>query len=110
MTKPIDPQACLREMHESGPLLAAAKANRIYLEEYRKSLKALLMKDSQAKTAVDREADAYADPRYTEHLQGLREAVEAEERLRWVMVTHSAAVEVWRSQEASVRAMDRGTR
>lgn len=108
--KPIDPQACLHEMHHSGPQLAQAKANRVYMEEYRKSLKALLMQRSHAKSAVDREADAYAHDDYIEHLQGLREAVEAEEKLRWVMVTHSAAVEVWRSQEASARGMDRGAR
>ena len=108
--KQIDPQACLREMHATGPLLAEAKANRVYMEEYRKTLKATLMQQSQAKSAVDREADAYADPAYKVHLQALKEAVEAEERLRWVMVTHNAAVEVWRSQEASNRGMDRGTR
>ena len=37
-------------------------------------------------------------------------AVEAEEAARWRMVTAQAAVEVWRSMEASNRGMDRGTR
>lgn len=108
--KPIDPQFHLREMWRTGPKLAQAKANRVYLEEYRKTLKAVLMQQSDAKTAVDREADAYAHVDYFQHLQALRAAVEEEERLRWVMVTHSAAVEVWRSQSANERGMVNGAR
>ena len=106
----IDPQKHLRRMWEGAPQLAKAKAERVYMEEYRKTLKALLMKGSGAKSAVEQERDAYAHPDYIAHLQGLRAAVEAEETLRWRMVTDSASVEVWRSQEASNRTMDRGTR
>ena len=36
--------------------------------------------------------------------------IDAEEAARWRMVTAQAAVEVWRSMEASNRGMDRGTR
>ena len=103
----IDPQVSLEAMHKTGPLLAQAKAERVWLEEYRKSLKALLMKASQHSSAVMQERDAYADESYLLHLKGLREAVEKEEALRWKMVTAQAAVEGWRSQEASNRAMDR---
>jgi hypothetical protein len=42
-------------------------------------------------------------------LKGLREAVEAEETLRWQMVAAEARVEVWRSQEASNRVEYRAT-
>ena len=48
--------------------------------------------------------------RYLTHLEALKAAVEQEEALRWRMVTAQAAVEIWRSQEASNRGMDRGTR
>ena len=113
MTKPqepIDPQKHLRRMWDAAPKLAAAKAHRVYLEEYRKTLKALLMKRCSESSAAAQEREAYADPQYVAHLDGLREAVEAEELLRWRMVTDQASVEVWRSQESSNRAMDRGTR
>jgi hypothetical protein len=96
-------------MLDTAPRLAKAKGERVYLEEYRKSLKAILMQAGVGKTAVMQERDAYADPQYTEHLRALRIAVEAEEALRWRMVALQAAVEVWRSQEASNRAMDRAT-
>ncbi len=103
----IDPQTSLQAMHDTGPKLAAARAERVWLEEYRKSLKALLMKASPQSSAAMQERDAYADESYLLHLQGLRQAVEREEALRWKMVTAQTAVDVWRSQESSARAMDR---
>ena len=103
----IDPQTSLEMMHKVGPLLAQAKAERVYLEEYRKSLKALLMQASKQTSAVLQEREAYADTQYQAHLQALKIAVEREESLRWKMVTAQTAVEIWRSQESSARAMDR---
>lgn len=107
MSKPIDPQMAIKTMWDTAPLLAKAKAERVYMEEYRKSLKALLMKASNKTSAAAQEVDAYSDDSYIKHLQGLRAAVEAEETLRWRMVTSEAAVQVWRSTEASNRAIDR---
>ena len=113
MSEPkIDPQLALRRMWENAPALARAKAERVYLEEYRKSLKAILMQKAQqagAKSSAEQERDAYAHNDYQIHLAALRDAVEAEELLRWRMVKDQAAIEVWRSQESSARAMDRGT-
>lgn len=106
--RPIDPQTSLEAIYEAGPKLAEAKATRVYLEEYRKSLKALLMSASKQTSAAMQERDAYADPSYTAHLSALRVAVEKEESLRWRMVVSQAAIEVWRSQEASNRAIDKG--
>jgi hypothetical protein len=45
-----------------------------------------------------------AHPKYIEVLNGLRVAVENEEKLRWLMVAAQVKVEVWRSYEASKRA------
>ena len=107
MSKPIDPQAAIETMWKTAPRLAKAKAERVYMEEYRKSLKALLMKSSGQKTTAAQETEAYAHPDYIKHLAGLQAAVEAEETLRWQMVATEAAVEVWRSQEASNRRIDK---
>lgn len=88
---------------------AQAKANRIYAEEFRKSKKALLMASCEEKTAIAREQYAYGHPEYIEILQGLREAVEIEEQLRWQMIAAQARIEVLRSEEASARVQDRAT-
>jgi hypothetical protein len=96
-------------MWAGAPKLAQAKADRTYMEEFRKTLKATLMGESGEKAAVAQEREAYASPRYVEHLEALRAAVNDEELLKWRMVTDAAAIEVWRSTNASNRAMDRGT-
>lgn len=105
----INPQRNLRRMYEYAPLYAKAKAQRVYLEEFRKSLKAKLMKDCAESAIGAQEREAYAAPEYVQLLEGLREAVEQEETLRWRLVQAQAAIEVWRSQEASNRNMDRAT-
>lgn len=109
MTERIDPQRHLRRMWENAPKLAQAKAHRVYMEEFRKTLKAQLMKQSGETSVNAQEREAYSHPTYIAHLEGLREAVEIEETARWRMVTDQASVEVWRSLESSARAMDKGT-
>jgi hypothetical protein len=103
MERDIDPHKAVDFIIANGKKAAKAKANRIYMDEYRKSLKAILMKRSMETAVNAQEREAYSHPEYVELLNGLREAVETEERLRWEMVAAQARVEVWRSQEASNR-------
>lgn len=110
--KMIDPNDAVDYMIAKSKEYAYSKANRIYMEEFRKSLKSQLMKDAmvQGHAAVNaQEREAYAHPDYVQHLTALRQAVEAEETLRWMLVAAEARVEVWRSQEASKRAEGRAT-
>ena len=109
MSKAIDPHEAVEFIFKNAPRIAQAKAERTYLEEYRKSKKALLMSAHNEKPIGAQEREAYAHPEYIELLQGLRVAVEAEELLKWQMVAAQTRVEVWRSQEASNRAQDRAT-
>lgn len=110
MPDPIDPQKALESIWKlSGPY-AEAKANRVYLDEFRKSLKAILMKASKEKTSAAQETEAYSHPDYQAHLKALQTAVEEEEKLRWRLVAASTAIEIWRSQESSNRMIDRSAR
>lgn len=105
--KDIDPMKAVEYMIEKSGEYAQAKANRIYCEEYRKSLKSLLMKQAMVdghNAANAQEREAYANERYMEHLKALQAAVETEEKLRWMLIAAEARIEVWRSQEASKRA------
>ncbi len=90
--------------------MAQAKANRIYIEESLRSVKATAMKLHAELPVSAQEREAYACDEYRTALAGLREAVQIEEALRWMMIAAQAKVEVWRSLEASGRAMDRATR
>ncbi len=98
-------------LYTHGARYAEAKAHRVYLEEFRKSQKAMLMKiamaDGRAKTAASAEIEAYSDPVYVELLGALQTATENEEALRWGLISAQARIDVWRSTEASNRAMDR---
>lgn len=86
---------------------AQAKAQRVYLENFRKSKKALLMRAAEMrghKTAAIQEREAYADEGYIEVLAALQEATEKEEALRWLMTAAEAKIECWRTIEANRRA------
>jgi hypothetical protein len=106
-----DINAAVDYLYIHGAKYAEAKGHRVYLEEYRKSQKAMLMKaalsDGRAKTAAAAEIEAYADSAYVEVLKGLQAATEAEETLRWGLVSAQARIEVYRTQSANDRAMDR---
>ena len=97
-------------LYTHGKKYAEAKAQRTYLEEYRKSQKAMLMKVAMTKgvkTAAAAEIEAYADSAYIEVLKGLEAAVELEETYRWGLISAQARIDVWRSTEASNRAFDK---
>lgn len=97
---------CLDFLRDNSTAYATAKANRVYLEEYRKTLKATMMikaEESGAKSAATQERDAYASEEYKAHLLGLEEATKIEEELRWLMVAAQAKIEVWRTIESSRR-------
>jgi hypothetical protein len=97
-------------IYTHGQKYAQAKAELTYMEEYRKTLKAILMKQALAdgaKSAVVAEMEAYADAKYVKHLESLRTAVEQSEGYRWGLVSAQARVDVWRSLEASNRTMDK---
>lgn len=110
MNPPIDPQAAVDYMLQAAPRFARAKATRMHLEEFRKSKKALLMQQSDAKTVADREAFAYSHPEYLEVLDGFKTAIEAEETLRWKLKAAEMQVEIWRSKNANNRNQDRTMR
>jgi len=99
----IDPNDAIDYIIKNAEKFAKAKAERIYLEEFRKSKKAILMKESFEETVGAQEREAYAHPEYKELLEGLRAAIEREEKLRWDLVAAQARVDVWRSIEASNR-------
>jgi hypothetical protein len=107
--KTIDPMKAVDFIIKNGKKAGPAKANRWYMEEYRKSLKAILMKRSLETSVNAQEREAYSHPEFIAHLKAVVEAIEIEEELRWQMSAAQARVEVWRSQEATNRAEGRAT-
>lgn len=83
---------------------AQARADRIYVEEFRKTLKASLMKEHGQMSAVLQEREAYSDARYITHLEAIREAVKIDEYHRFMRVAAEAKIEAWRTQSSNSRA------
>lgn len=105
----ISPFKALDFIRDNAAAYAGAKANVVYMTEYRKSLKAMLMAQSSEKTESAKETYAYSHPDYKKHLVALQQAVAEAERLRWLMIAAEAKIEVWRSLESSARAEGRAT-
>jgi len=98
-----EPTKAIQYLIDTAPLYAKAKADRIYLEEFRKSRKAQLASQAGTEVLGKQETFAYAHPEYIQILEGIREAVEKEETYRWMMTAAQAKIEVWRTQQYSAR-------
>lgn len=101
--KEIDPNEAVDYILRNGKAFAKAKSERVYLEEYRKSLKAILMKRSLENAVNAQEREAYSHDEYVALLKGLKDAVEIEEKLRWDLIGAQARVDIWRTQQANNR-------
>jgi hypothetical protein len=98
--------ACLDFLRDNAEEFANAKAQRTYLDEYRKTKKSLCMIEAEikgAKSAAIQERDAYSNPEYIKLLEAIKIAVADEERLKWLMIAAQAKIEVWRTIESSRR-------
>jgi len=97
------PHKAIQFLIDTAPLYSKAKASRMYLDEFRKSRKAQLMAQAGTEVLGKQETFAYAHPEYIQILEGIKEAVELEERYRWLMTAAQARIEVWRTEQYSAR-------
>lgn len=106
----MKPEDAAQTIRNIAPAYGEAKAQRVYLEEFKRTKRALLMKDAlklgiEAANAQEREA--YADPSYVQLLKGLATAIEAEETLKWELEAARLDIEIFRTREATNRMQDR---
>lgn len=89
-----------------GHLKGAVYAN----TELRKVKKArLMLMATDLKTQSEKEAYAYAQESYEQHILFTESVIADYEALRVLMVAAEAKIEVWRSLESSARAEGRAT-
>ena len=106
----MKPEESTQAIRDIAPKYGEAKAQRVYLEEFRKSKKAMLMRDALLNgidAASHQEREAYSNPEYLTVIKGLAAAVEVEETLRWELESHRLDVEIWRTKEATNRMQDK---
>jgi hypothetical protein len=104
-----EPTKAIQYLIDTAPLYAKSKADRMFLEEFRKSRKAQLASQAGTEVLGKQETFAYAHPEYIQILEGIREAVEKEETYRWMMTAAQAKIEVWRTQQYSMRVEVKAT-
>lgn len=104
-----DPHKAVDYILRNAALFAKAKAERTYIEQYRNSLKGILMKRSMETSIGAQEREAYAHVEMVELLKGLQAAVEIEEKLKWDIRAAELRVEIWRTEQANNRAEGKAT-
>lgn len=92
-------------LRDNARKAAQAKADRLYMEEYRKSVKSQIMREHLSQPLGAQEREAYADPRYKTHLEALRTAIEGDEYHRWMLAAAEAKIEAWRTQSSNNRGL-----
>lgn len=98
-----EPTRAIQFIVDTAPLYAKAKSDRMFLEEFRKSKHAQLKSLAGTEVLGKQDTFAYAHPEYVEILEGIRAAVEIEERYRWLMTAAQAKVECWKTMQFNAR-------
>lgn len=98
-----DVEKALNRLRFHAGNAAIAKAERIYFEEFRKSIKANIMQKHLDLPVSAQEREAYASEEYKQHLIVMRDAIEKDELCRWQMISAQAVIEAWRTYSANQR-------
>lgn len=104
MNDPIESR--LTELRQLAKEYAEAQAQRDYLDEFKKSKLAMLMKrfEAQFPTAAAQEREARAHQEYIDLLDGLRVATEKAEFARWRLKIAEMGAGLWQTRESTKRA------
>jgi tRNA A37 N6-isopentenylltransferase MiaA len=97
-------QEAFHYLHDEAAKAGKARAQRIYMEEYRKTVKANEMQKHVKESVGAQEREAYASENYKQHLLAMRDAIETDETHRWRLVGAQATLDAWRTQNANKRA------
>ena len=65
------------------------------------------MSESTETTIAGKEMYAKSHPDYLKLLDGIREAIELEETLKWQLISAQATIEIYRTESANNRTIDR---
>ena len=96
-----DIEKALDFLRDSADSAAINRSNRVYMEEYRKSLKAQLMSNNIEMAVNAQEREAYKDPRYIDHLEAMKTAIYEDEKLRFLIEAAKIKISAWQTMEKS---------
>ena len=90
-------------LRDTAPEAAKRRAERLYMEQWIKTVLAQQQARSSAKSAAASEIEARQSQPYLDALEAYREAIRLDEEMRFLRSAAETKTEVWRSQEASSR-------
>jgi hypothetical protein len=108
--KDYDPNDAIDFIFKKAPDYAKAKGNLAQFEAFKHSLKAIEMSKSEASTIGGKEMDAYKSQAYQELCEAIGLATEETELLKWQLTAAQMRVEIWRTEQATNRNIERMTR
>ena len=106
----INPNDEIQQIVDHIENYAAAEANLAWLESYKHALKALKMKESPSPSIAGKEMDALASENYLQYCYDLEEAKRKYTALKLIIETSKMKVEVWRTEQATNRQIEKITR
>ena len=91
-------------LKDNARTMAQARAERIYMEQWIKTVKAECMRASAGNSVAAAEMEALTTPKYLSALQAYRESIETDENYRFLSKAAEAQYEAWRTMSANERA------
>jgi hypothetical protein len=92
-----DIEKALDFLRDSATEAAQNRANRVYVEDYLKVIKANIMASHADKPVNAQEREAYIHLDYLSHLEAIKEAVYEDEKLRFLIDAAKAKISAWQT-------------
>lgn len=103
----MDLETRLTQLRQLAKDYGKWEGRRVFLHEFRKSKKAMMMKAAECegyKTAAAQEREAYASEEYIQVITALQTATEEAQRLRWELSIAADGLRAWQTEQANKRA------
>ena len=92
-----DIEKALDFLRDSATEAAQNRANRVYVEDYLKVVKANIMASHADKPVNAQEREAYIHLDYLSHLEAIKEAVYEDEKLRFLIDAAKSKISAWQT-------------
>ena len=103
MIKDEDVERAVDYLRDTAESCAKARAERLYLDDYTRSLRAEIMSEHLAEPLGAQERHAMSDIRYRNHLEALKLAIYNDEKGHFLREAAEAKIRAWQTQQASER-------
>ena len=98
-------EKALDYLRDSATETAKTRAERLYLDDYSRVLRATIMSEHLAEPVNAQERYAFSDVRYRNHLEALKVAIYEDEKARFLREAAAVKISVWQSEHADQRRM-----